>query len=94
MLIFLLEHLNRHILISTLDTKQYRTYDKEMIFLFIWKRTGELLLSFIEDINKKCPSVKFDFKYSKTDLEFLDTKLNKDTNGKLRLAIYPKATDQ
>ena len=50
---------------------------------FIWKGREEELLSFIEDLNKKHPSFKFDFKYTKTVVEFLDTKIYKDTNGKL-----------
>ena len=60
---------------------------------FIWKGREEELISFIEDPNKKYPSVKFGFKYSKTEIEFLDTKIYKDTNGKLCLAIYHKPKD-
>ena len=52
-------------------------------FFFIWKGREEELLSFIEDLNKKHPSFKFDFKYTTTEVEFLDTKIYKDTNGKL-----------
>ena len=61
---------------------------------FSSKRTEEKLLSFIEDLNKKHPSIKFNFKYSKTEIEVLDTKIYKDTNGKLCLTIYHKPTDQ
>ena len=39
------------------------------------------------------PPTNFDFKYSKIEIEFLDTKIYKDTNGKLCLTIYHKPTD-
>ena len=37
---------------------------------FIWKGTAEELLLFIEVLNKKHLSIKFNFKYSKTEIEF------------------------
>ena len=60
---------------------------------FIWKGTEGELLSFLENLNEKHPSINFDFKYSKIEIEFLDTKIYKDTNGKLCLTIYHKPTD-
>ena len=50
-----------------------------MIYFF-WKETEDELPSFVEDPSKKHPVIKFDFKFSK--IEFLDTKIYKDTNGK------------
>ena len=40
------------------------------------------------------PSIKFHLKYSKTEIEFLDTKIYKHTNGKLCLTINRKPTDR
>ena len=40
----------------------------------MWKETEKKLLLFIEDLNKKHPSIKLNFKYLKTEIEFLDTK--------------------
>lgn len=74
--------------------------DKTIMYLryiddlfFIWKGTEGELLSFLENLNEKHPSINFDFKYSKIEIEFLDTKIYKDTNGKLCLTIYHKPTD-
>ena len=57
-------------------------------FFFIKKGAVEDLISFIEELNKNHPSIKFNFKYSKTEIEFSDTKIYKDTSGKLCLTIY------
>ena len=85
---FELAHIYPYIRDKTKTYLQYRD------LFFIWKGTEEELISFIEDLNKKyLPSVKFGFKYWKTEIEFLDTKIYKDTNGKLCLAIYHKPTD-
>ena len=42
---------------------------------------------------KKYSSIKFDFKYSKTEIKVLETKIYKNNNGKLCLTIYRKPTD-
>lgn len=42
---------------------------------------------------QKHPSIKVDYKYSKTEIEFWITKIYKDTNGKLCLTIYCKPTE-
>ena len=39
---------------------------------FIWKGAQEELKNFFNKINKKHPSIKFDQKYSKSKIEFLD----------------------
>ena len=38
----------------------------------IWTGSEQELLDFISDLNKKHPSIKFEFKYSQTKIEFLD----------------------
>ena len=45
---------------------------------FTWKRTEEELPSFIEELNKKQTPIKFDFKYTKKEIEFLDINLYKE----------------
>ena len=42
---------------------------------------------------RKYTSIKFNFKYSKIEIEFLRPMNYKDTNGKLCLTIYRKPTD-
>ena len=46
--------------------------------LFTWKKTEEKLPSFIEELNKKQTPIKFDFKYTKKEIEFLDINLYKE----------------
>ena len=48
----------------------------------------------IKDLNQKLPSLKFNFKYSKTEVEVLDTTIYKDTNSKLYLTSYCKPTER
>ena len=45
------------------------------------------------DLNKKHPSIKFDYKTSKDRIVFLDTEIYLH-NGKLHTKIYRKETDQ
>ena len=59
----------------------------------IWTATEEELLKFINKINQKYKTIKFDFKYSKAKIEFLDVLVYKDINNKLRITLYIKPTD-
>ena len=59
----------------------------------IWIATEEELLKFINKINQKYKTIKFDFKYSKAKIEFLDVLVYKDINNKLRITLYIKPTD-
>ena len=70
------------------------TIDRWHFLFLMWNEREEELLSFIEDLNKMHPSIKFHLKYSKTEIEFLDTKIYKHTNGKLCLTINRKPTDR
>ena len=44
----------------------------------IWKGTEEELKKLFNEIAKKHPSIKFDQKYSKSEIEFLDVLVYKD----------------
>ena len=44
----------------------------------IWAGSEQELLDFMSDLSKKHPSVKFEFKYSQTKIEFLDALVYKD----------------
>ena len=90
---FLWERLNQQIFIGTSDKAiTYLRYVDDL--LFIWKGTEEELLSLKENLNEKHTSIQFDFKYSKTEIEFLDTKIYNDTNGKRCAAIYLEPTNR
>ena len=49
-----------------------------------WTKSENELKSFINEINKKHRSIKFDFKFSEEKIEFLDTLVSKDHNNILK----------
>ena len=59
----------------------------------IWKSTLDDLKTFVGQLNTLHPTIKFDTKYSPTLIEFLDTRIYKSTDGKLRTTLYTKPTD-
>ena len=75
--------------------------DKTKMFLrsiddlfMIWTGSEHELLDFMSDLNKKHSSIKFEFKYSQTKIEFLDVLVYKDHNNMLQTTIYRKQTDR
>ena len=48
----------------------------------------------MSDLYKKHPSIKFEFQYSLTKIEFLDGLVYKDHNSMLQTTIYRKQTDR
>ena len=60
----------------------------------IWTDTEEELLKFINELNQKHKTIKSDFKFSKTEIEFLDVLVYKDINNKLQITLYKKPTDR
>ena len=60
-----------------------------------WSRSETQLLNFIARVNSRHPAIKFDFKYLKSSIKFLDTKIckNKEKN-KLLTTIYQNPMDQ
>ena len=65
----------------------------DYIFL-LWNGTLDELTTFLEEINRLHPTIKFDAKYSTSSIEFLDTKVYKFTDGKLHTTLYTKPTDR
>ena len=70
-----------NIFITSFESKFMYQYIKEKVITFlrftddlfmIWTGTEEDLLKFINELNQKHKTIKFDFKYSKTKIEFLD----------------------
>ena len=60
---------------------------------FIWKGTEEELKNFFNEINKKHPSIKFDQKYSKLKIEFLDVLVYKEEQQRLQ-KLYLRRTQR
>ena len=61
--------------------------------LLIWKGSEEELLKFLKEINEVHPKIKFDFKYSRESVDFLDTTIKK-SGTKLTTTLYTKPTDR
>ena len=78
-----------------------RILHKTRIFLrfiddlfFVWKGTEEELKRFLEEINKVHPTIKFDYTYSKDEINFLDLTIYKSEKRKLATKVYKKPTDR
>ena len=51
------------------------------------------LRTFMNEINQKHQSIKFDFKFLKENIEYLDTLVYIDSNNRLQTTPYKKPTD-
>ena len=61
----------------------------------IWTGTKEQFYSFINELDRKHPSIKFEaYKISNTQVSFLDTTVYIDNNNKLQTTLYRKPTDR
>ena len=61
---------------------------------FLWNGTEFELIKFIDNLNQKHPTIKFEFTYFRTSIIFLDTKVFKSENGTLCTIIYRKPSDR
>ena len=50
--------------------------------------------SFLEEINEVHPTIKFDSKFSKDEINVLNLRIYKDSNRKLATKVYTKPTDR
>ena len=73
-------------------TRLYLRYIDDI--MFIWKGTEKELKKFLDEINLQHPTIKFDHKSSRSEIEFLDLKIYKDAQGKLATKLYSKPTDR
>ena len=60
----------------------------------VWNGEMEELLRFFDDINKIHDNIKFDCKYSKESINFLDTTVFKNQRGSLSTKLFTKPTDR
>ena len=81
-----------NILKVSFESQYIYTYIKEKVItalrfidhlFMMWTGTEEELLKFINELNQKHKTIKFDFNYSKTKVEFLDVLVYEDINNKL-----------
>jgi hypothetical protein len=80
----ILPRINQHI-------SMYVRYIDDIFF--IWHGTESELKEFLEVINTVHPTIKFDHKFSRERIEFLDT-IVKLENGKLSTTLFTKPTDR
>ena len=92
-----------NIIMANFELKYIYPYIKDktkMFFRFIddlfmiWTGSEQELLDFMSDLNKKHPSIKFEFKYSQTKIEFLYVLVYKGHNNRLQTTIYRKEMDR
>ena len=62
--------------------------------IFIWTKSENELLTFFEKLNQQHPSTKFEVKYSKDKIEFLDILIYKGKNDNIQTTRYKKHTDR
>ena len=64
----------------------------EDIFM-VWIKSESELRQLMNEINQKHQSIKFDFKFSKESIEFLDTLVYIDSKNRLQTTLYKKPAD-
>ena len=91
-----------NIIISEFDEKHVypQIKNKSVIYLryiddifMVWIKSESELRHFMNKINQKHQSIKFDFKFSKESIEFLDTLVYIDSKNRLQTTLYKKPTD-
>ena len=60
----------------------------------IWTKSEKDLIEFLNELNTKHTSIKFEFKYLRQQIEFLGTLVYIDNNNKLQTTLYKKPTDR
>ena len=85
--IFMSEFEEKHIypLIKNKSAIYLRYIDD--IFM-VWTKSESELKHFMNEINQKHQSIKFDFKFSKKSIEFLDTLIHTDRKNRLQTTLY------
>ena len=92
-----------NIFMANFEAYHIYSYIKEMSLLYlryidnifmIWKDKKAELMIFINDLNEKHKTIKFDFQISPRKIAFLDTMLYKDENNNIQTTLCPKPTDQ
>ena len=61
--------------------------------LMIWKDSEEELVKFLEELNRIHPTIKFEYKYSREKINFLDTTIV-NSGTRLQTTLYTKPTDR
>ena len=70
----------------------YLRYNDEVFIT--WTETKQELLIFLEKLNSKHKTIKFEHDISHSNIPFLDKLIYKDKSNTLQVTLYRKATDQ
>ena len=54
----------------------------------IWTGTKQELLTFLEKLNSKHKTIRFELNMSHSNISFLDTLIYKDKNNTLQITLY------
>ena len=65
-----------------------------IFFFLIWTAGEEALKQFIQEINQCHDSIKFEVKYSRTKINFLDVLIHLSKEGVITTSLYKKPTDR
>ena len=60
----------------------------------IWNGTKEQIITFINKLNKKYKTIKFEYEISSQIIQFLYTMVYKDKENNLQTTLHRKPTDQ
>ena len=77
MQIFLWENSKENSYIHVFRYLQTFIVDLSMLFLLLWNGSETQLLDFTIRLNSRHDTIKFDFRYSKSSIEFSDIKIYK-----------------
>ena len=92
-----------NLFMAQFEEKHIYPYIKDMALLYlrymddifiIWKRTKEQVITFMNELNKKHKTIKFECEISSQKILFLDTMVCKDKENNLQTTLYRKPTDQ
>ena len=92
-----------NIFMATFEQKHIYPFIKSKVDLYLrciddiffgWKVMEEELKIFFNEISKKHPSIKFDQKYSKSKIEFLDVLAYKHEQQTLQTTLFKNKTDR
>ena len=60
----------------------------------VWTKSEKQLKDFMNEMNQKHPSIKFNYKFACKWIKFLDTLVNRDQQNELQTALPPKSSDR
>ena len=75
--------------------------DKSIIFLhyiddifMVWTKSEKQIKDFMNELNQKHPSIKFNYKLECKQIEFLETLVYIDQQNKLQTTLFRKSSDR